>query len=83
MGEPNLDGLLLVGAYRDDEVDGTYPLAAMLARWRQPGGPAQLRLNNLARQTWRRWWPTCSAQTPIGVLPTRPKRCPTTPWSRL
>ncbi|MBV1854733.1 diguanylate cyclase domain-containing protein [Catellatospora tritici] len=42
------DGLLLVGAYREDEVDATHPLAAMIARWRRQGvEPQRLRLANL------------------------------------
>jgi diguanylate cyclase (GGDEF)-like protein len=47
MGEKDLDGLLVVGAYRDDDLDATHPLTSMLARWRQPDGPAHLRLDNL------------------------------------
>ena len=43
-----LRGLLVVGAYRDAEVDATHPLSAMLARWERLGvSPAQLRLHNL------------------------------------
>ncbi|MDT3442293.1 diguanylate cyclase [Pseudofrankia sp. BMG5.37] len=46
--EEPVEGLLLVAAYRDSEVDATHPMAPMLARWRrQPGGPYQLRLGNL------------------------------------
>ncbi|MDI1464580.1 diguanylate cyclase [Catellatospora sp. KI3] len=42
------DGLLLVGAYREDEVDATHPLAAVIARWRRQGvEPQRLRLENL------------------------------------
>ena len=51
MGEKDLDGLLLVGAYRDEDLDATHPLTSMLARWRQPGGPAHLRLDNLPRSS--------------------------------
>ena len=40
MGEDDLDGLLVVGAYRADDVDAAHPLTAMLSRWRrQPGRP--------------------------------------------
>nr|WP_084131659.1 diguanylate cyclase [Parafrankia colletiae] len=47
-GEEQIEGLLLVGAYREREVDATHPLAPMLARWsRQPAGPQHLRLGNL------------------------------------
>ncbi len=41
-------GLLLVGAYRDSEVDATHPLSAMLSRWRQSGVvPPVMTLTNL------------------------------------
>jgi diguanylate cyclase (GGDEF)-like protein len=46
-----VEGLLLVGAYRADEVHAGHPLAAMLARWRQLGvEPEQLYLSNLLPQ---------------------------------
>jgi diguanylate cyclase (GGDEF)-like protein len=49
LGEEDLDGLLLVGAYREDEVDATHTLAAMMARWRRlQVGPEHLRLENLS-----------------------------------
>ncbi|MEV0453980.1 diguanylate cyclase [Catellatospora methionotrophica] len=42
------DGLLLVLAYRDDEVDATHPLTAMTTRWRQQGvEPQRIALDNL------------------------------------
>ena len=45
--DPHLAGLLLVGAYRDGEVDGS-PFAAMLARWDRLGAtPTSLHLANL------------------------------------
>ncbi|EFC79750.1 serine/threonine protein kinase [Parafrankia sp. EUN1f] len=48
-GEENVEGLLLVGALRDNEVDAAHPLTSMLARWSlQPAGPHILRLGNLA-----------------------------------
>jgi diguanylate cyclase (GGDEF)-like protein len=48
MSEEDLDGLLMVGAYRADEVDAAHPLTAMLSRWRrQPSEPEHLRLQNL------------------------------------
>ncbi|ADP81353.1 diguanylate cyclase [Pseudofrankia inefficax] len=44
-----LEGLLLVGAFRDSEVDAAHPLASMVARWgRLPDGPRVLRVGNLA-----------------------------------
>ena len=47
--EEQIEGLLLVGAYRDGEVDPEDPLAAPLARWRDQAGVRQLRLDNLPR----------------------------------
>ncbi|OHV29490.1 MULTISPECIES: diguanylate cyclase [Pseudofrankia] len=46
--EATIEGLLLVCAYRDGEVDATHPLTPMLARWgAQPIGPRQLRVGDL------------------------------------
>jgi PAS domain S-box-containing protein len=46
--DPRLDGVLLVGAYRDGEVDETHALTAMLSRWqRLEVAEAPLRLVNL------------------------------------
>jgi predicted ATPase/signal transduction histidine kinase len=42
-----IDGLLLVGAYRDDDVTATQLLAAMVPRWRDQPGVHHLRLDNL------------------------------------
>jgi signal transduction histidine kinase len=47
MNEEPVDGLLLVGAYREDDVDAAHPLAALLSRWREQAGLEHLRLNNL------------------------------------
>jgi diguanylate cyclase (GGDEF)-like protein len=42
------EGLMLVGTYREDEVDATHPLSGMLSRWHQrPDGLDHLRLDNL------------------------------------
>jgi diguanylate cyclase (GGDEF)-like protein len=47
-GIENIEGLLLVGAYRDSELDATMPLATTIARWdRQQDGPVRLHLGNL------------------------------------
>ncbi|HYD95910.1 MAG TPA: AAA family ATPase [Noviherbaspirillum sp.] len=44
----DLHGLLLVGVYRDVEVDETHPLAPMLKRWEgMETAPLRLKLNNL------------------------------------
>ncbi|HST86050.1 MAG TPA: ATP-binding protein, partial [Kineosporiaceae bacterium] len=46
--DADLSGLLLVGAYRDGEVDAGHPLSAMLTRWDRLGAiPTNLRLANL------------------------------------
>ncbi|HET9519097.1 MAG TPA: AAA family ATPase, partial [Actinoplanes sp.] len=45
-GEP-VDGLLLVGAYRDGDVDEAHPMAPMLNRWRGQPGVRQVRLGEL------------------------------------
>jgi predicted ATPase/signal transduction histidine kinase len=47
LGEEQIDGLLLAGAYRDGDVDAAHPLAAPLARWREQAGVRHLRLDNL------------------------------------
>ncbi len=49
LGEEPIEGLLLVAAYRDGEVDAAHPLAAPLARWRDQAGVRHLRLDNLPR----------------------------------
>jgi diguanylate cyclase (GGDEF)-like protein len=46
--DDSLAGLLLVGAYREAEVDAAHPLSAMLSRWQRSGSaPPVLRLGNL------------------------------------
>ena len=45
--EEPVEGLLLVGAYRDPDVDATHLLAPMVARWQQQAGLRQMRLENL------------------------------------
>jgi predicted ATPase/signal transduction histidine kinase len=45
--EERVEGLLLAGAYRDDDVDAAHPLASMVSRWRQQEGLHRLRLENL------------------------------------
>jgi len=46
--DTELTGLLLVGAYRDREVDAVHPLTPKLARWERLGvAPPVLRLRNL------------------------------------
>ena len=48
LGAADLDGLLVVGAYRQDDLDAVHPLTGMLARWaRRPDGPELIELANL------------------------------------
>jgi signal transduction histidine kinase len=47
LGEEPIEGLLLVGAYRDDDIDPAHALAAPLSRWGEPTGARHLRLGNL------------------------------------
>jgi predicted ATPase len=47
LGEEQIDGLLLVAAYRDSEVDAAHPLAAPLSRWRDEADVRHLHLDNL------------------------------------
>ncbi len=45
--EQPIEGLLLVGAYRDGDVDPAHPLAGLLSRWREQAEVRQLLLDNL------------------------------------
>jgi hypothetical protein len=45
--EGQIDGLLLVGAYREDDVDATHPLGSLLSRWQDEPGVQHLRLGSL------------------------------------
>ncbi len=47
LSEEPVDGLLLVGAYRDGDVDEAHPLAVPLSRWRDQVTVRHLRLDNL------------------------------------
>jgi len=48
LSEEPVDGLLLVGAFREGDVDPAHPMAAPLARWRAQAGVHNLRLDNLS-----------------------------------
>ena len=48
LSEEPVEGLLLVGAYREGDVDAAHPLAALLSPWRDQAGVEHLRLANLA-----------------------------------
>ena len=47
LSEEPVEGLLLVGAYREGDVDPAHPLAAPLSRWRDQAGVRHLRLDGL------------------------------------
>ena len=64
LSEEPVDGLLLVGAYRDGDIDAAHPLAAPLARWRdQAGVRARPRSTTCRRRASSRWWRRCCART--------------------
>ena len=90
LSEERVDGLLLVGAYRDGDVDAAHPLAAPLSRWRDQVGVRHLRLGNLPEPsmaamvadcctwTWSPWraWPRQSSRTRAATR-MRPWSCST------
>ena len=47
LSEEPVEGLLMVVAYREDDVNPAHPLAAPLSRWREQAGVEHLRLVNL------------------------------------
>jgi GAF domain-containing protein len=47
LSEEPVDGLLLVGAYREGDLNAAHPLAAPLSRWRQQAAVRHLGLGNL------------------------------------
>jgi signal transduction histidine kinase len=47
LSDEPIDGLLLVAAYRDGDVDAAHPLAALLSRWPDQAGVRHIRLVNL------------------------------------
>jgi diguanylate cyclase (GGDEF)-like protein len=50
LSDDDLEGVLLVAAYREDEVDAAHPLGAMLSRWRSLETPPEhIRLGNLPK----------------------------------
>jgi predicted ATPase/signal transduction histidine kinase len=48
LSEEPVEGLLLVGAYREDEVTASHPLASMVSRWQRQTGLQHIRLQNLS-----------------------------------
>jgi signal transduction histidine kinase len=51
LSEEPVDGLLLVGAYREGDVDAAHPMAAPLSRWRHQAGVKDLQLVNLVESS--------------------------------
>ncbi|OZM80662.1 AAA family ATPase [Pseudonocardia sp. MH-G8] len=51
LDEEPVEGLLLVGAYRHEDVDAAHPLAAPLSRWHDRAGVRHLLLDNLPVST--------------------------------
>jgi signal transduction histidine kinase len=47
LSEAPIEGLLLVGAYREAEVDAAHPRAVLLSKWREQAGVRRLELGNL------------------------------------
>ncbi|QYN38753.1 AAA family ATPase [Pseudonocardia sp. DSM 110487] len=47
LGEEPIEGLLLVVAYRDGDVDAAHPMVPLMARWRDQADVLHLRLGNL------------------------------------
>ncbi|QRP42703.1 AAA family ATPase [Amycolatopsis sp. FDAARGOS 1241] len=47
LSEDPVEGLLLVGAYRNGEVDAAHPLTGLLSRWREQAGVRRVGLDNL------------------------------------
>jgi predicted ATPase/signal transduction histidine kinase len=47
LSEQQVQGLLLVGAYREEGLDAQHPLSSMVTRWGQQAGLQPLRLKNL------------------------------------
>jgi serine/threonine protein kinase len=76
---PEVRHLLLVGAYRDNEVDPSHPLARMLTRIRESEGRLQeIQLLPLCRAMWSGWFPTLCVRsmTAHGHWPERCSRRP-------
>ncbi|WP_445184073.1 AAA family ATPase [Pseudonocardia sp. Cha107L01] len=48
LSEEAVEGLFLVGAFRDGDVDAAHPLVVPLSGWRDRAGVTQLRLENLS-----------------------------------
>ena len=63
LSEDPVEGLLLVGAYREGDVDAAHPLAAPLSRWLDQATVQRLRLVNLPGRPWPPWSPRCCTWT--------------------
>ena len=66
LGDEPVEGLLLVGAYREGDVDAAHPLAAPLSRWREQAGRAAPAAGQPARAGWSPWSPRCCTWTRPG-----------------
>ena len=47
LSDERIEGMLLVGAYRGADGDGSQPVSALVARWREQAGLRELRLEDL------------------------------------
>ncbi|MEJ2743049.1 MAG: diguanylate cyclase [Gammaproteobacteria bacterium] len=70
--DPDIHGLLLIGAFREAELDSTHPLCAMLTRWRKQSLiPEILCLRNLPPVSLMRFLAEMLRMSPEDVLPLR------------
>ena len=67
---PEVRHLLLIGAYRDNEVGAAHPLARMLRTIREAGAATPGR--DCRRSCWRPFWPTDVARLLTDALHTEP-----------
>ena len=63
LSEEPVQGLLLVGAYREDDVDAAHPLAVPLSRWLDQATVLHLRLVNLPARACSPWSLKCCMLT--------------------
>ena len=63
LSEERVEGLLLVGAYRDGDVDAAHPLAAPLSRWRDQATCGTCGWATCRSRAWPPWWRRCCAWT--------------------
>ena len=63
LSEEPIEGLLLVGAYREDDVDAAHPLAAPLSRWRDQAGCGICGWTTCRLRAWSPWSRRCCMLT--------------------